>query len=595
MLRVVFPARTKKSEVVLLYASSQYAMKIYTKILIGMAIGAIIGLTLGPKSSLLEHDAYEFDKGATVALLTDKDDLESQVTIRAGEPLSLSAQETLTKDVINGKGEVQHLPWLVRVKFQYTKKMSLSDKDGSIARALGAKKVGANVEAWLVLEHRPLESGDMLVLPVPVSALGSTVVAWLSPIGKLFMRLIKMVIVPLVFCSLLVGVAGLGDVRKLGRLGGRTLILYMLTTAAAVTIGLLAAHIIQPGNFVAEKDRAALVASFESAADGKVENAANAPSMVENLLNIIPENPVASLSSGNMLQIIFFAFIFGIALTILDKKRSQQVITLLDTVQHAMILIIHMVMSVAPFGVAALIAEVVGQSGVSILSALLVYAVTVVLGLLVLAVCVYGSLVKFLAKLPFIDFLKAARPTQLIAFSTSSSSAALPITLECAEQNLGVSKSVSSFVIPLGSTVNMDGTALYQGVAALFIAQVFQVDLTIGAELGIVFAATAASIGAAGVPGAGMITLAMVLTSAGIPTVGVALILGVDRLLDMFRTAVNVTGDLAVTVTMAAAEGEELRYFSSDEDLKDKTRGFEGRTDREHVPVEPEGEAERED
>jgi Na+/H+-dicarboxylate symporter len=394
---------------------------------------------------------------------------------------------------------------------------------------------------------------------------------------------------------LLVGVAGLGDIRKLGRLGSRTLALYLMTTAAAVTIGLMLAHIIQPGNYVAEKDRAALVASFESAADSKMDAAANAPTFVENVLNIIPKNPMESLSSGNMLQIIFFAFIFGIALTMLDSKRSTQVITLMDTVQHAMILIIHMVMAVAPYGVAALIAEVVGQSGVSILSALAVYALTVVIGLACLATFVYGGLVRLLAKLPFIAFLKAARPAQLIAFSTSSSSATLPITLECAEENLGISKSVSSFVIPLGSTVNMDGTALYQGVAALFIAQVFQVDLTIGDELAIVFAATAASIGAAGVPGAGMITLAMVLTSAGIPAVGVALILGVDRILDMFRTAVNVTGDLAVTAVMAVTEGETLRTLSSEEDMVDKTRGFEGRTDRKHVVVVPEGEAEREE
>ncbi len=570
-------------------------MKIYTKILIGMAVGAIIGLTLGPKSGFLEHDSYQVEKATTVTLLSDRENPESRIELPESVSLNLRVQQTIMKEVTDGKGKTQSLPSFVQVTFKFTKKMSLADKDGSIAKALGGAKVGKKVAAWLVMEHRLLDSGDILVLPVPVSSLGTTIITWISPVGKLFMRLIKMVIVPLVFCSLLVGVAGLGDVRKLGRLGGRTLLLYMATTAAAVTIGLLAAHIIQPGNFVAEKDRAALVASFESAAESKVDAAAKAPSAVDNILNIIPENPLESLSSGNMLQIIFFAFIFGIALTILDKKRSQQVITLFDTVQHAMILIIHMVMAVAPYGVAALIAEVVGQSGVSILSALFVYAGTVVLGLICLATFVYGGLVRFLAKLPFLDFIKAARPAQLIAFSTSSSSAALPITLECAEENMGISKSVSSFVIPLGSTVNMDGTALYQGVAALFIAQVFQVDLTIGDELAIVFAATAASIGAAGVPGAGMITLAMVLTTAGIPAVGVALILGVDRLLDMFRTAVNVTGDLAVTAVMARMEGEELSLLSSDADLKDKTRGFEGRTDREPAAIEPEGDAERDE
>ena len=570
-------------------------MKIYTKILIGMAVGAIIGLTLGPKSGLLEHDSYQLDKPSGVTLLADKDNPDSQINLPGSSPLTLRIKETIVKEVTDGNGKIQKLAAFERVEFKFSKKMSLADKDGSLAKSLGGAKVGDKVQAWLVMEHRKLDSGDILVFPIPVSQMGSTIIKWISPLGDLFMRLIKMVIVPLVFASLLVGVAGLGDIRKLGRLGSRTLALYLMTTAAAVTIGLMLAHIIQPGTYVAEKDRAALVASFESAADSKMDAAANAPTFIENVLNIIPKNPMESLSSGNMLQIIFFAFIFGIALTMLDSKRSTQVITLMDTVQHAMILIIHMVMAVAPYGVAALIAEVVGQSGVSILSALAVYALTVVIGLACLATFVYGGLVRLLAKLPFIAFLKAARPAQLIAFSTSSSSATLPITLECAEENLGISKSVSSFVIPLGSTVNMDGTALYQGVAALFIAQVFQVDLTIGDELAIVFAATAASIGAAGVPGAGMITLAMVLTSAGIPAVGVALILGVDRILDMFRTAVNVTGDLAVTAVMAVTEGETLRTLSSEEDMVDKTRGFEGRTDRKHVVVVPEGEAEREE
>jgi Na+/H+-dicarboxylate symporter len=271
----------------------------------------------------------------------------------------------------------------------------------------------------------------------------------------------------------------------------------------------------------------------------------------------------------------------------LKPERSRQVVDFFDTVQHAMIMIIHMVMAVAPYGVAALLAEVVGQSGVSLLLSLVIYALVVLLGLALHLGLVYGGLVTLVARMPLIQFLEAARPAQMIGFSTSSSSAALPVTMECAEENLGVSNAVSSFVIPLGSTVNMDGTALYQGVAAIFIAQVFQVDLSLGDQLSIVLAATAASIGAAGVPGAGMITLAMVLTAAGIPAVGVALILGVDRILDMFRTAVNVTGDLAVTAVMAVSEGETLRILTSDEDLRDHDRGFEGRLDREPRPVAP--------
>ena len=231
-----------------------------------------------------------------------------------------------------------------------------------------------------------------------------------------------------------------------------------------------------------------------------------------------------------------------------------------------MIVIIQWVMELAPYGVAALVAEVIGTSGVSVLTALLAYAGTVLLGLAIHAGIVYGGLVRFIGRIPWGSFMRAARPAQLIAFSTSSSSATLPVSMECAEKNIGVSKPVASFVLPLGSTVNMDGTALYQGVAAIFIAQVFQTDLSLGSQLSIVLAATMASIGAAGVPGAGMITLALVLTSTGIPTVGLALILGVDRILDMFRTAVNVTGDLAVTTVIATSEGEELQLNSSSSD-----------------------------
>ena len=425
-------------------------------------------------------------------------------------------------------------------------------------------------------------------MPERVSGFGDTVVTWLRPIGTAFMRLIKMVIVPLVFASLVVGVASLGDVRKLGRLGAKTLGLYLMTTAIAVTIGLVTAHVINPGSQIGERDRAALQSQFAGDATSKAESAAKAPSTIDNILSIIPTNPVDSLSSGNMLQIIFFAMIFGIALTLLDVGEGRIVVTVLDRVQQAMVLIIHMVMAVAPFGVAALVADVVGQSGISVLLSLLVYGVAVLAGLLIQALLVYGGLVVAIVKLPLMDFLRAVRPAQLIAFSTSSSSATLPVTMECAEENLNISNPVSSFVLPLGSTVNMDGTALYQGVAAIFIAQVFQVDLTLGDQITIVLTATMASIGAAGVPGAGMVTLALVLTATGIPPVGIALILGLDRLLDMFRTAVNVTGDLAVTAVMAKTEGEDVRRMTDKEDEANPDRGFEGRLDREPHPVQPE-------
>ncbi len=535
-----------------------------------MAVGAAIGIFLGPKSEFLERDLYELKPGAKAILTVAPDSSAERLSISS--ILELEILETRTVE----KG-TQTLPRWVKVSFPFTRQMALLDRDETLRAKIGASKPGDTATAWLQIAHKELSDGRFVAFPQPVSSVGAKLIRFLSPIGVLFMRLIRMVIVPLVFASLVVGIASLGDVRRLGRLGSKTLATYMVTTALAVSIGLTVAHVVRPGEFVGEADVAALRAQFKADAGSRADQAAVAPSMVENLLNIVPENPVESMANGNMLQIIFFALLFGIALTMLKENRSRQVVNFIDTVQQAMILIIHMVMAVAPFGVAALLAEVVGNSGWSILASLMVYAGAVVLGLLLQAGIVYGLLVRFIARLNVKTFLRAARPAQLIAFSTSSSSATLPVTLECAEDNLGISKAVSSFVIPLGSTVNMDGTALYQGVAAVFIAQVFGVDLSLGAQLGIVFAATAASVGAAGVPGAGMITLAMVLTTAGIPIEGVALILGVDRILDMFRTSVNVTGDLAVTAAMAASEGEIMQPINTQEDRLNPNRGFESR------------------
>ncbi len=561
-------------------------MQVYTKILIGMAVGAVIGLTLGPNSSLLEHDRYSYKDARRAELYLDRADPGSRLTLPGKAPLDLAVQEVVRGEVPDATGaQVEVVQW-VRVDFPITEKLALLDEDGAFRERVG-KRSGERVTAWLKLQQIPLDGGGIQTAPQPISALGDDIIAVLAPIGDLFMRLIKMVIVPLVFASLLVGVASLGDVRKLGRMGGKTLGLYLCTTAVAVTIGLACAHIIQPGDFIDQADRAALVAQFAGDAGSKASAAAEAPSTIENILSIIPLNPMESLSSGNMLQIIFFAVILGIALTMLGQGEGQPVVRFFDRIQQAMIIVIHIVMAIAPYGVAALVAEVVGTSGFSVLKALLVYGLAVLAGLSLHAGLVYGGLVVFKARLKWLDFMRAIRPAQLIAFSTSSSSAALPVSMECAEQNLGVSNATSSFVLPLGSTVNMDGTALYQGVAAIFIAQVFQMDLTIADQLSIVLAATMASVGAAGVPGAGMVTLAMVLTASGIPQVGLALILGMDRLLDMFRTAVNVTGDLAVTSVMAVSEGESIRVLSDAEDQADPERGFEHRLDKDEHPVEP--------
>lgn len=562
-------------------------MQIYTKILLGMFVGAVIGITLGPNSVFLEADVYTVRDAAQLHLRVHRDLPATELKLPADVPVQFDILETVREPFVDSEGVAHELTAWARVRFRFTRKLALRDMGRKLYEQLEKPEPNGAVEAWLRIEHRPVAGGGFGTYPTPVSGLGSTIIAWLRPVGKAFMRLIKMVIVPLVFASLLVGVAGLGDIRKLGRLGGKTLVLYLGTTAVAVTIGLSCAHIINPGSFINPEARAALQAQFNADAGKRVEQAAEAPSTVDNILNIIPENPVQSLASGNMLQIIFFAVIFGIALTLLDSKHGRPVVTFFDRVQNAMILIIHMVMATAPYGVAALIADVVGTSGLSVLKGLAVYGLAVVIGLFLHATLMYGGLVRLLTKLPFLHFLRAARPAQLIAFSTSSSSATLPVTMECAEENLGVSSAVSSFVLPLGSTVNMDGTALYQGVAAIFIAQVFQMDLSFAAQLGIVLTATMASIGAAGVPGAGMVTLAMVLTASGIPAVGVALILGMDRLLDMFRTAINVTGDLAVTMVMAVSEGETLRPLTVAEDAASPGRGFAGRLERDEHPIDP--------
>ncbi len=539
-------------------------MQLYTKILIGMVVGVVIGLTLGPNSPLLSPNLYKVADASQAHFQRDRDDADSAVGLPSGAELRFMAEETVTEARLDENGRASDIPVWVRGHFVYTRSLALHDTSGAIHTALGKPPIGQPVKGWLRIEAQPLAGGGFVLSPQPISAFGDTVLAWLRPVGALFLRLIRMVIVPLVFASLLVGVASLGDVRKLGRLGSKTLGLYLATTAIAVTIGLICANTIQPGNFLNEADRVSLLAQFDSAAGSRVSAAAEAPSTVDTVLSIIPTNPVTSMTEGDMLQIIFFAIVFGIALTLLGRAeetqehKSQPVVSFFERVQDAMIIVIEQVMRLAPFGVAALVAEVVGLSGLSILQALLAYGLTVVLGLAIHAGIIYGGLVHFLVRLPWLTFMRSIRQAQMIAFSTSSSAATLPISLHCAEERLGVSNPVASFVLPLGSTVNMDGTAMYQGVAAVFIAQVFQLDLSLQAQLSIVLTATMASIGAAGVPGAGMITLALVLTTIGVPMAGLALILGIDRLLDMCRTAVNVTGDLAVTAAVATSEGETL-------------------------------------
>lgn len=395
-----------------------------------------------------------------------------------------------------------------------------------------------------------------LVLGAVAGILVGERIGVIKPVGDVFIKLITMIVVPLVFASILVGVASLGDLAKLGRIGLKTVAYYLVTTSISITIGLALANLVKPGSRLDPTVSEELLSDFAGAAQVNIEAATEKPSVVDTLIDIIPTNPVGSMAEANMLQIIFFALVFGIALTYLERSRAEPVIAFMDTVNEAMIQLVHLVMKIAPYGVFALVAAIIGQYGVGILQTLVVYSVVVVVGLAIHGGIVYPTAVKIFSGMSPVWFFKGIAPAQLVAFSTSSSNATLPVTMECAEENLGVSEEVSAFVLPLGATINMDGTALYQGVATIFIAQVYGLDLSFGQQLMVVLTATLASVGAAGVPGVGMITLALVLQTVGVPLEGLALILGVDRILDMCRTAVNITGDASCAVVVAATENE---------------------------------------
>lgn len=380
------------------------------------------------------------------------------------------------------------------------------------------------------------------------------ILVYVKPFGTLFIKLIRMVVIPLVFASLVVGTASLDDIRQLGRIGIKTLAFYTCTTIIAIFGGLMLAHVFQPGTGLPEKARLQILEQSQESHDAGTTSLAQKRPLAEVLLDIVPGNPVRAFVDGNILQVIFFACLFGICLTLLPKTQSQPVIDFFQGINAAMIQIMRVVMHAAPLGVFALMASVCAGFGASILVILLKYAMVVMGGLVAHMILVYSLAVSWLSPVSVRRFFTGIRPAQLIAFSSSSSSATLPVTLECAKDGLGVSSQISSFVLPLGATINMDGTALFQGVSAIFIAQVYGIDLSLVQQLTIVATATLASVGTAGTPGAGIVMLAMILDSAGLPLEGIALILGVERILDMLRSVVNITGDACCAVVVASSE-----------------------------------------
>jgi len=379
---------------------------------------------------------------------------------------------------------------------------------------------------------------------------------YIEPIGSVFIKLIRLVVVPLVFASLLVGTASLNDIRKLGRIGAKTVAYYLCTTIIAISIGLLLANTLKPGVGLSEEARTQLMESVSEETGTQIETAPKKPTVTDILLNIIPTNPVKAFVEGKMLQIIFLALMTGICLSLIPSERSRPVINFFEGINELIIQMVHIIMKIAPYGVFALISTVVADFGLGILFILLKYSLVVVAGLILHVTVVYALAIKIFSKQKIGTFFRGIRPAQLIAFSSASSSATLPVTMECTERNLGVPGQVASFALPLGATINMDGTALYQGVSAVFIAQVYGMGLTVPQQLIIVLTAVLASIGTAGAPMAGVITLAIVLESIGVPLEGIALILGVERILDMCRSVVNVTGDASCAVVVASSEGE---------------------------------------
>ncbi|MAP70925.1 MAG: dicarboxylate/amino acid:cation symporter [Candidatus Marinimicrobia bacterium] len=387
---------------------------------------------------------------------------------------------------------------------------------------------------------------------------------WISPFGKIFLNLLKLIAVPLVLSSLITGVASLSDTKKLSRIGSKTITIYIVTTAIAVTIGLISVNILQPGNTVPEDMKIKLQETYKSAASGRMEAAAEVKdrSVLQPLVDMVPSNVFSSASNNrNMLQVVFVAIIVGIALIQIPKNKGRPVLDFFEGINELVIKLVDNIMLIAPIGVFALISDTITSVAgdnlnniLELLSALGYYMLAVIIGLILQMTITYTLVLKLFSKMNLKKFYQGIAPAQLLAFSTSSSGATLPVTMERCEEELGVSEEVSSFVLPLGATINMDGTALYQAVAAVFIAQTIGMDLTLGAQLTIVFTAVLASIGTAAVPGAGIIMLIIILEAVGVPSAGIALILGVDRILDMMRTVTNVTGDASVAVAVHSSE-----------------------------------------
>ena len=382
----------------------------------------------------------------------------------------------------------------------------------------------------------------------------SLIVNYVKPFGTIFINSLKLIAIPLILASLIKGISDLKDISKLSMLGSRTIALYLMTTVIAVSIGLTVVNIIKPGKSINNETRIDLLKAYGDDIESKRELADNQKETepLKPLIDLVPDNIFLSLTENkNMLQVIFFSIFFGIGLILLPKKKSKSVKKFIDSLNHVILKLIDIIMNLAPYGVFSLLASLVVEApSLSLFKALGMYSITLLLGLVIM-ILFYSLIIKLYANQNLKSFFRGISPAQLLAFSTSSSAATLPVTLECVNKKLKVDKEISSFVLPIGATVNMDGTSIYQAVAAVFIAQAFGIDLSLTSQLGIILTATLASIGTAAVPSAGIVMLVIVLSQAGIPEAGLALVFAIDRPLDMCRTVVNVTGDASISLIIS--------------------------------------------
>jgi DAACS family dicarboxylate/amino acid:cation (Na+ or H+) symporter len=375
------------------------------------------------------------------------------------------------------------------------------------------------------------------------------------PVGQIFLRMLFMIVVPLVFASITIGVAGLGDLRKIGRVGGKAIAYFLITTAIAATLGLIGVNIVRPGEGLDPTVRASLLESYATDASSRVQAAATSNFGVETIVNLVPRNPIKAAADLDLLALIFFAFVFGAALTMITQERATPVIRFLEGLNDVVIKIVEFAMRLAPFGVFALIFTVTSRFGFHLLKPLASYVTLVLVALLIHGVGTNSLILRTLIGISPRLFFARIRSSIITAFSTSSSSATLPTNLAVIEKNLGVPPSIAGFVLPIGSTMCMNGTAMFEGITVLFLAQVFGVDLSLGQQVVVMIMAVLTAVGAAGVPGGSIPLLVGILSMFGVPPEGIAIVLGVDRILDMSRTTVNVVGDLAATTWVAKSEG----------------------------------------